>query len=62
MARDASLAEDDNAATDESDAEPHWISLDRPLDDELVQMYIRVGNKVSAQLKGGGRYRIPTRQ
>ena len=54
MAGDASLADEDNAATDQSDAEPRLIYLDRPLDDELVQMYIRVGNKVSAQLKGVG--------
>lgn len=51
---DASMADDDITATDQSDAEPRLIYLDRPLDDELVQMYIRVGNKVSAQLKGVG--------
>jgi hypothetical protein len=51
---DASLVDEDNIATDQSDAEPRFIYLDRPLDDELVQMYIRVGNKVSAQLKGVG--------
>jgi hypothetical protein len=54
MAGDDSLTDEDNAATDQSDAEPRLIYLDRPLDDELVQMYIRVGNKVSAQLKGVG--------
>lgn len=51
---DASLADEDNVATDQSDAEPSLIYLDRPLDDELVQMYIRVGNKVSAKLKRVG--------
>ncbi|RAL08040.1 FTFMHR domain-containing protein [Aspergillus homomorphus CBS 101889] len=51
---DQALADEDDAATDQSDAEPRLIYLDRPLDDELVQMYIRVGNKVSAQLKGVG--------
>lgn len=51
---DASLASEDDAVTDQPDAEPRLIYLDRPLDDELVQMYIRVGNKVSAQLKGVG--------
>lgn len=50
----ASLADEDDTATDQSDAEPSLIYLDRPLDDELVQMYIRVGNKVSAHLKGVG--------
>lgn len=28
------------------------IYLDQPLDDGLVQMYIRNGNKLSAQIKG----------
>ncbi|KUL81692.1 hypothetical protein ZTR_09661 [Talaromyces verruculosus] len=45
---------EDDAGTDQSDAEPRLIYLDRPLDDELVQMYIRMGDKVSAQLKGVG--------
>ncbi|KAJ5720311.1 uncharacterized protein N7483_008245 [Penicillium malachiteum] len=39
---------------DDSDDEPLWLRLDRPLDDELVQTYIRVGNKMSAHLKGVG--------
>lgn len=49
-----SLTGEDYAGTDESDAEPRLIYLDRPLDDELVQMYICMGNKVSAHLKGVG--------
>jgi hypothetical protein len=44
----------DDLAPDDSDDEPLWLRLDRPLDDELVQTYIRVGNKMSAQLKGVG--------
>ncbi|GIJ89496.1 hypothetical protein Asppvi_008438 [Aspergillus pseudoviridinutans] len=52
--RDHLLADEDSAATDQSDAEPRLIYLDRPLDDELVQMYIRIGDKVSAHLKGVG--------
>jgi hypothetical protein len=44
----------DDLAPDDSDDEPLWLRLDRPLDDELVQTYIRVGNKMSAHLKGVG--------
>ncbi|KAJ5390510.1 uncharacterized protein N7496_001578 [Penicillium cataractarum] len=44
----------DGVDLDDSDDEPLWIRLDRPLDDELVQTYIRVGNKMSAHLKGVG--------
>ncbi|CAG8207628.1 unnamed protein product [Penicillium salamii] len=45
---------DENAVPDDSDVEPEWIHLDRPLDDELVQMYIQNGDKMSAYLKGVG--------
>jgi hypothetical protein len=45
---------DDDITPDDSDDEPLWLRLDRPLDDELVQTYIRVGNKMSAHLKGVG--------
>ncbi|KAJ5758217.1 uncharacterized protein N7511_006911 [Penicillium nucicola] len=44
----------DGAWLDDSDDEPSWIRLDRPLDDELVQTYIHVGDKMSAHLKGVG--------
>ena len=44
----------DDVSWDDSDDEPLWLRLDRPLDDELVQTYIRVGNKMSAHLKGVG--------
>ncbi|KAJ5640771.1 hypothetical protein N7528_000396 [Penicillium herquei] len=44
----------DRVDLDDSDDEPLWLRLDRPLDDELVQTYIRVGNKMSAHLKGVG--------
>lgn len=45
---------DEDVCSDNSDNEPLWLRLDRPLDDELVQTYIRVGNKMSASLKGVG--------
>lgn len=44
----------DEISSGDSDDEPLWLRLDRPLDDELVQTYIRVGNKMSARLKGVG--------
>lgn len=47
-------SQDEDGAPDDSDDEPLWLRLDRPLDDELVQTYIRTGNKMSAHLKGVG--------
>ncbi|KAJ5664669.1 hypothetical protein N7462_011482 [Penicillium macrosclerotiorum] len=47
-------SQDEDVAPDDSDNETLWLRLDRPLDDELVQTYIRVGSKMSAQLKGVG--------
>jgi hypothetical protein len=39
--------------TDE-DPEPLFLHLDRPLDDELVQTYVRMGNKMSAYIANVG--------
>ncbi|KAJ4288479.1 hypothetical protein N0V90_011715 [Kalmusia sp. IMI 367209] len=44
--------------------EPSFLHLDRPLDDELVQTYVRVGNKMSAYIANVGSIRdqvAPTR-
>jgi hypothetical protein len=34
----------------EGDPEPRFLHLDRPLDDELVQTFVRVGHKISAHI------------
>lgn len=34
----------------ETDPEPQFLHLDRPLDDELVQTFVRVGHKMSAHM------------
>jgi hypothetical protein len=34
----------------ESDPEPRFLHLDRPLDDELVQTFVRAGHKMSAHI------------
>lgn len=51
---DTTQNENNDAELDDSDDEPRWIRLDRPLDDELVQTYIRIGDRMSAHLKGVG--------
>jgi hypothetical protein len=38
----------------ESDPEPSFIHLDRPCDDELVQIYVRLGHKTSGYMSGVG--------
>jgi hypothetical protein len=38
----------------ESDPEPRFLHLDRPLDDELVQTFVRVGHKMSAYISNVG--------
>jgi hypothetical protein len=38
----------------ESDPEPRFLHVDRPLDDELVQTFVRVGHKMSAYISNVG--------
>lgn len=38
----------------EEEPEPSFLHLDRPLDDELVQTYVRLGHKMSAFISGVG--------
>jgi hypothetical protein len=37
-----------------TDPEPHFLHLDRPIDDELVQTFVRVGHKMSAYMSRVG--------
>lgn len=50
------LPEVAQAITSESDEapEPAFLHLDRPLDDELVQMYVRLGHRMSAYVANVG--------
>jgi hypothetical protein len=38
----------------EGEPEPHFLHLDRPLDDELVQTFVRMGHKMSAHISHVG--------
>jgi hypothetical protein len=38
----------------EDDPEPRFLHLDRPLDDELVQTFVRNGHRISAHMSGVG--------
>ncbi|KAB5545900.1 hypothetical protein GE09DRAFT_222828 [Coniochaeta sp. 2T2.1] len=42
------------AEESESDPEPSFIHLDRPCDDELVQIYVRLGHKMPGYMSGVG--------
>jgi hypothetical protein len=50
------LPEAAEAIASESDEEPEpsFLHLDRPLDDELVQTYVRMGHKMSAYIANVG--------
>jgi hypothetical protein len=42
------------ASESDEDPEPSFLHLDRPLDDELVQTYVRLGHKMSAYIANVG--------
>lgn len=41
----------------EEEPEPSFLHLDRPLDDELVQIFVRLGHKMSAYMSKVGNMR-----
>ncbi|KAH9880550.1 hypothetical protein IAQ61_000843 [Plenodomus lingam] len=55
------LPEISQAVVAESDEtpEPSFLHLDRPLDDELVQTYVRLGHKMSAYISNVGNIQDP---
>lgn len=57
----AGIGQSDSAQPEEyeSDPEPSFIHLDRPCDDELVQIYVRLGNKTSGYMSGVGNICAP---
>lgn len=58
--------ENDNASSQrshradlEEDPEPTFLHLDRPCDDEMVQLYVRLGHKMSGHLSKVGDISLP---
>ncbi|CAH0017116.1 unnamed protein product [Clonostachys rhizophaga] len=58
--------ENDNASSQrshpadlEEDPEPTFLHLDRPCDDEMVQLYVRLGHKMSGHLSKVGDITLP---
>jgi hypothetical protein len=60
-ATDVHLGSGDNITTHGSpeDPEPSFIHLDRPCDDEMVQTYVRLGDKMSAHMSRVGNIMEP---